>query len=214
MNILFRKIFSLAELRYGILLLLSIAICAVTFYIDEYWSPEDQLWLSIMYYVSFTVATLWCGFNYVGHIRLNSVYQKLHDIGAYVEQLAISGEDKLELRNYLEDYAADLEQRGMTSEEAAKEAISQFKIKEFLTMSKHTAPFETHGHHYLLGYALLMLAAAMVFTVAGHYIESLSLHMVIATTVLTVYGLCLGALFVCYKVLDRFLYQKLKNFFL
>lgn len=208
-----RKLFSLGELRYGFLLLLSIVICVLTFYIDERVNPSDQFWLSIAYYLSFTLAAIWCGMNYVAQIRMNQLYRRQNDIDAYVKQLALSGEDQLELRNYLEDYAADLEQQGKTREEAAQEAINQFRVKEFLSMSKHTRLFETHGHHYVLGYAAILLAGALVTDLIGVVWEG---HWIVymGTTVLAVYGVSLILVYVLYKILDRLIYERIKHYFL
>lgn len=207
-----RKLFSLGELKYGWLLLLSVAICAVTYYADEYYDPDNQLWLSVGYFAAGAMAIVWGGANYIGHIRMNGLYRKQHNIPAYVEQLAMSGEDKLELRNYLEDFAADLESQGKTAEEAAKEAIAQFKVKEFLSMSKHTRPFESHGHHYLLGWAILIFAAAAVIGAIDYALNGLSLYLFIAKTVLAVYGAGFVALYVLSKTMDALVYRKLEDY--
>lgn len=213
MKNLLRKIFSLKELKYAWLLLISAMLCIFTFYVDEHFNPSDQFWLSIAYFTSFALAAIWGGMNYVGHIRINSLYRKQKDIQAYVDQLALGREDKLELLNYLEDFAADLELQGKTKEEAATEAINQFKVKEFLSMSKHTSPFESHGHHYLLGYGSLSLAVVLILILIEKALNSFSLYLFILETVLAVYGICLIALRILYKILDKFIYRKLKNYF-
>ncbi|MDF2935585.1 MAG: hypothetical protein K0Q90_958 [Paenibacillaceae bacterium] len=208
-----RKVFSLAELRYSPVLLLSIVICVIAFFIDEHVDPKDQLWLAVTYYVSFSLAALWCGINYIGHIRMNNLYRKHADIGAYVEQLAMSTEDKTELRNFLEDFAADLEGQGRTRQEAAKEVISQFQIREFLAMSKHTSPFESHGHHYLMGYGILFLGASLIALAAELLLSHPPLVWLIISSVAGVYGICFFGVYVLYKLLDRFIYNKLKKYF-
>ncbi|MNC27221.1 hypothetical protein D3C75_753870 [compost metagenome] len=208
-----RKVFSLAELRYGPVLLLSVVICVAAFFIDEYINPRDQLWLAVTYYISFSLAALWCGINYIGHIRMNNLYRKHADIGAYVEQLAMSTEDKTELRNFLEDFAADLEGQGRSREEAAKEVISQFQVREFLAMSKHTQPFETHGHHYLLGYGILLLGVCLISLAAELLLQQPPLAWLITSSVSGVYGASLFGVYVLYKLLDRFIYNKLKKYF-
>ncbi|MEC0128335.1 hypothetical protein [Paenibacillus pabuli] len=213
MTNLTRKIFSMGELKYGWLLLISIVICIATFYVDEHYDPGDQFWLSIAYFTSFTLAAIWGGMNYVGHIRMNNLFRKQNDIHTYVDQLALSGEDKLELKNYLEDFATDLELHGMIKEEAVKEAINQFKAKEFLTMSKYTSPFESHGHHYLLGYGFLAIAASVFLVLIDYVFPSFSLFMLIIKTVLAVYGTCFFALLILYKVLDRIIFWKIKDYF-
>ncbi|TLS49725.1 hypothetical protein FE782_23955 [Paenibacillus antri] len=213
MKLLARKIFSMGEIKHVWLLLLSVAICVVTFAIDERVNPGDQLWLSVSYFASFTAAAAWAAANYVGHLRMNRLLRKQTDIGAYVDQLALSADDRQELRNYLEDFAADLERQGRRKEDAAKEAITQFKVKELLSMSKYSSPFETHGHHYLLGLSGLTLTAAAAFAAIGHALPTRSLFALIATTVAAVYGFCFLALFFLYKVMDNVLYRKVRDYF-
>lgn len=213
MTNLIRKIFSFGELKYGWLLLVSIVLCVVTFYADEHYDSGDQFWLSVSYFISFALAALWAGVNYVEHIRINSLYRKHGDIRAYVDQLAINAEDKLELRDYLEDYATDLEQQGRNRQEAVTEAINQFRVKEFLSMSKHTQPFESHSHHYLLGYSSLAIAATLLLVLFDYAFPSYSLYALILGTVLAVYGMCFIALLVLYRILDKFIYRKLKDYF-
>lgn len=208
-----RKVFSLAELRYSPVLLLSIVVCVVAYTIDEQIDPQDQLWLAVTYYISFSLAALWCGINYIGHIRVNNLYRKHGDIGAYVEQLVMDAEDKTELRNFLEDFAADLEEQGRSREEAAKEVISQFQVREFLAMSKHTVPFETHGHHYLLGYCMLLLGVCAMATSVELLLAQPPLVWLIISSVSGVYGVSLFGVYMLYKLLDRFIYKKLKNYF-
>lgn len=214
MGTMMRKIFSLSEIRFSWLLLLSISVCIGAFYIDEQSNPDNQLALSLAYSFSFALAALWAGANYIGHIRMNSLYRRQNDIGAYVNQLALGSEDKLELQNYLEDFSADLMLKGRTKEAAAQEAINQFKAKEFLSMSKHSKLFETHGHHYLLGYAIISIVMVLIITLINQIVSIPSLLLLIAYTILIVYGFCLGALFIFYRILDKFLYEKLKNYFM
>ena len=207
-----RKVFSLAELRYSPVLLLSIVVCVVAYTIDEQIDPKDQLWLAVTYYISFSLAALWCGINYIGHIRVNNLYRKHGDIGAYVEQLVMDAEDKTELRNFLEDFAADLEEQGRSREEAAKEVISQFQVREFLAMSKHTVPFETHGHHYLLGYGMMLMGVCLAATSVELLLAQPPLVWLIISSVSGVYGVSLFGVYVLYKLLDRFIYNKLQKY--
>ncbi|MDF2923623.1 MAG: hypothetical protein K0R57_2537 [Paenibacillaceae bacterium] len=213
MNTQARKLFSLADIKYAWLLLLSILVCFVTYYVDEIHNPRDELWLSVCYFTSFMMAAVWSGANYAGHIRMNVLYSKQHNIRVYVDQLALSGEDKLELQNYLEDFACDLQLKGLTEEEAAKKAIAHFKVEEFLSMSKHTRPFETHGHHYLLGWGILAEGAALITGALYFLWPPLSLYLRISTAILVVYGVCLIVLFFIYKMLDALIFRKLRDYF-
>ncbi len=213
MKLLARKMFSIGEIRYGWVLLLSVAICVITFFIDETVNPEDQLWLSVAYFASFAAAAVWAAANYIGHLRMNGLYRKQHDIGAYVAQLALGADDRAELRNYLEDFAADLERQGRSKAEAEKEAIMQFQVKEILSMSKHTSPFEAHGHHYLLGCACIALTAAAASGAVYAAIPGDKPFALLATSVSAVYGCSFLAQYALYKMLDKLLYQKIRNYF-
>ena len=208
MNLL-RKAFSLYDIKYCWLLIVSLAICGAFFYVDRSYNPDDQFWLSVGYGVSFGMAVLWSGTNYIGHIRINAMYRKQNDIQAYVEQLAMSSEDKVELRNYLEDYAEDLMNQGKSEAQATAEAISQFKVKELLSLSKNSSLFHLHAHYYLLGWsAVAFILLGLLVVTDGLFVLN-SLMTLIIVTILAVYGASFIFLFFIYKVLDVLIYQKL-----
>jgi hypothetical protein len=101
---LLRKAFSLGDIKYYWMLIVSIVVCGAFFYLDRSDNPDNQFWLNVGYGVSFGLAVLWSGVNYISHIHINAMYWKQNDIQVYVEQLAMNYEDKVELSNYLEDY--------------------------------------------------------------------------------------------------------------
>ncbi|UVI30491.1 permease prefix domain 1-containing protein [Paenibacillus spongiae] len=206
---LFRKAFSLGDIKYSWMLILSILICGAFFYADRMDQPDDRLWLSVGYGASFGLAILWSVMNYIGHIRINAMYRKQNDIGAYVEQLAMSDEDKLELRNYLEDYTEDLMTRGKSREQATAEAISQFKVKELLSLSKNTSLFQLHAHCYLFGWAAVACAALVLLVVLDGALGSNAVLVLILETIFIVYGASLFLLFLVYKLLDAWIHQKM-----
>jgi len=208
---LLSKMFSLSDIKYAWLLILSIVVCGTFFYVDRTSDPDDQILLSIGYSVSFALAVLWSGVNYIGHIRINAMYRKQNDIEAYVEQLAMSGEDKTELRNYLEDYAQDLMNQGKSREEATEEAISQFKVKELLSLSKNTSLFQLHAHYYLFGWAIAAFTLLLLLAVLNGIFLSSPLLLIIAETIFAAYGAAFIFLFFIYKMLDALLYQKLRH---
>ncbi|MBB6733812.1 hypothetical protein [Cohnella zeiphila] len=208
-----RKAFSLSDLRHGWLLALSVVVCGAFFWMDQRSASDDQFWLSVGYGVSFAVAVLWSAVNYISHIRLNAMYRQMNDIEAYVRQLAMSEEDRLELRNYLEDYAQDLTAQGRTKEQATAEAISQFKVKELLSLSKNTELFHLPAHYYLFGWTVLAWALLAALTIVGDLFEADGTGMVIAQTILAVYGAALAGLFFVYKVLDAAIHRKLQHHF-
>jgi hypothetical protein len=151
------------------------------------------------------MAVLWCAANYVGHIRINAMYRKQNDIDAYIAPLAMNTEEKLELRNYLEDFAQDLMNQGMQEEQATAEAIRHFKVKELLSLSKNSSLFHLHAHYYLFGWA----AAAFVLLILLWFVNGLwfphAVLLLVLETILFVYGSALVLLFFVYKLLDAFL---------
>ncbi|WP_029192802.1 hypothetical protein [Paenibacillus harenae] len=208
---LWRKIFSLSDVKYGWLLIMSMVLCGVFFYGDRYFDPDDQFLLTVGYGSSFATAVLWGAVNYIGHIRLNTMYRKQNDIHAYVEQLAMNPDDKMELRNYLEDYAQDLMDHGKTREQATAEAISQFKVKELLSLSKNTSLFHMHAHYYLFGW----IAVAVILFILVELVHGLlfpeALWPLVIESVLVAYGAGLFGLFIIYKLMDAFIHRKLQD---
>jgi hypothetical protein len=97
---LIKKIYSLKDIIYAWLLVISKVLFGFSFYIDRI-NLNDPIWLLIIFFISFAIAILWGTVDYIGHIRMNAMYQKQNNIRAYVNQLAMSEEDKLELQTYL-----------------------------------------------------------------------------------------------------------------
>jgi hypothetical protein len=209
MQLLINKVFSLSDIKYAWLLLISIISFVGTFYLDLYYNPSFVQTAALAGYgLAFIIAALWGAFNYIGHLRINAMYQKNNDIPAFVDQLALSNEEKLELQAYLEDYVIDLVSQGKTREEAAKEAINQFKVKEFSSLSKNTMIFNLHAHYYLGGYACLALLGGLTLIVI-HANFPLLVFLVGKYTLLA-YGVGFIGLFFIYKLADIILYKKLR----
>ncbi|XID91980.1 hypothetical protein ACF3MZ_26440 [Paenibacillaceae bacterium WGS1546] len=204
-----RKVFGLSDLKYAWLLILSMALSGVFFYLDRQTAP-DPFWLSVGYGVSFGIAVLWSAMNYIGHIRINAMYRRRSDIAAYVGQLAMSDEDKAELRDYLEDFARDLMNQGRSKERATAEAISQFKVRELLSLSKNTSFFQLHAHYYLFGWAVAAAAGVVILLLLeGLAIFPERLIAMSTITILTVYGFAWFCLFFVYKALDMVIFRKM-----
>lgn len=209
MQYFFRKVFSLQDIKYSWLLLISVMIFMTTFYLDLHFGPSKVQMIALVGYGSaFIVATLWGASNYIGHVRINALYQKNNDIQAFVSQLAVNKEEKKELQMYLEDYAQDQVNQGKARNEAAKEAIGQFKIGEFSSLSKSTMIFHLHAHYYLGGWALIAMLAALIFILMGNAFSSLFV-LVLGYTFLF-FGVGFVVLFCIYKVVDVALYKKIK----
>lgn len=212
MNQFNKKIFSLKDIKYPWILVISFIHFGISFYIDRIQS-NDPIWLIISYWIAFLIAVLWGAINYIGHIRMNAIYKKQDDILAYVNQLAMSKDDKLELQTYLEDYVQDLIRQGKTKEDATREAINQFKVKEFLSLSKNTSIFNLHAHYYLIGWTIVLAITFILICILGLMIESTTLIFLIIEVSLFVYSLGLFGMFFVYKLLDALIYRKLSELF-
>jgi hypothetical protein len=206
-----KECFRLRDLKYGWMLLVSFILFAASFFIDRHVDPEDQTLLEIAYYLAFAVAVLWGVCNYMAHVRVHALYQKHGDIRSFVDQLALDREERLELRNYLEDYAQDLMDQGRSRKEAMEEAIRQFQVKELMTLSKNSPVFRFPAHHYLFGFAAwTFLLAVLLNGVRGavSHPESLVVALMVVQYTLVAYGLGLVGMFGVYKLIDAIIDKK------
>ncbi len=207
-----RKIFSLKDIKHSWILLLSVTLFGISFYIDRLYS-NDPIWIQGSFWISFTLAVLWGALNYISQIRMNNMYKKQDDIQEYVNQLAMSEEDRLELQTYLEDYVQDLTEQGTTKEDATREAINQFKVKEFLSLSKNTMFFNLHAHYYLIGWTIVIIFSfSLVWLIGIITFPKLLIILTIEVT-LFAYGLGFFGMFFMYKLIDAIIYRKFKELF-
>ncbi|MEH7356620.1 hypothetical protein V7150_24220 [Neobacillus drentensis] len=212
MSQLIRKVFSLGDIKYSWILIQSAVLFGISNYTDRLFS-NDPIWVHAGYWISFVIAVLWGTLNYISHIRMNSLYKKQDDISLYVNQLAMSEEDKLELQIYLEDYVQDLIKQGNTEADATRAAINQFKIQEFLSLSKNTLLFNLHAHYYLIGWTIIfIIVSILVWLLEFSIIPYQSFTTTIVIT-LIVYATGLFGMFFLYKVIDAAIYQKFKELF-
>jgi hypothetical protein len=207
-----RKIFSLGDIKYSWILLLSSFLFGITNFIDRLYSG-DPMWVLIGYWISISIAVLWGALNYISHIRMNSMYKKQYDIRLYVDQLAISEEDKLELQTYLEDYVQDLIQQGYSEADATREAINQFKVKEFLSLSKNTMFFNLHAHYYLIGWTIVSILASILVWILEVTIFPYPLITLTIASIFIAYAIGLFGMFILYKIIDVTIYRKFKDLF-
>jgi hypothetical protein len=106
----------------------------------------------------------------------------------------------------LEDYIIVLVSQGKTREEAAKEAINQFNVIEFSSLSKNTMIFNLHAHYYYGGYACFALLGGLLLILI-HANFPLLLLLVGGYTILA-YRVGFIGLFFIYKLADIILYKK------
>ncbi|MFD2924355.1 hypothetical protein [Halobacillus naozhouensis] len=210
MNHLSRKVLSFRDINYQWVLVTSILIFMATLYADLYEDPSYVPLLAVSGYgIALLVGGIWGAMNYIGHVRVNMVYRKNNDIPAFVDNLAIDREEKLELQAYLEDYTKDLVSQGKDEEEAVKLAIDHFKIKEFSSLSKDTQIFNLHAHYYLWGYTGIAGVLCLSLLYVTNAVITSSLTLIVLEATLFAYGFGFAALFFVYKLLDTILYSKL-----
>ncbi|WHZ55591.1 hypothetical protein [Metabacillus hrfriensis] len=207
-----KKIFSLGDIKYSWILSLSAIFFGITNYLDRMYS-NDPLWVHAGYWISFAIAVLWAVLNYISHIRMNNMYKKQDDLQVYVNQLVMSEEDKLELRTYLEDYVQDLMKQGNTEADAMKEAINQFKVKEFLSLSKNTMFFNLHAHYYLIGWTFLSVIASILVWIFELTLFPYPLITLTIESIFIAYAIGLFGMFFLYKIIDAVIYRKFKELF-
>lgn len=199
--------------RWLFVLIASILICGYSFYRDRASGAEDPQWLAAGYAISFGLALVWSLLNYVSRIRLNNLYRKHSGIEAYVDQLAMSEDDKLELRNYLEDFAQDLASQGRTQQEAEAEALSHFRIKEWMSASDRSSLFSFQSHSYLWIWAAGAYVLAVVLAIADIVFKLDTVWTLIVTTLLAAYGTAWIALVYVYKLADAWIERQWRNHF-
>ncbi|MFS0562046.1 hypothetical protein AB1K91_15020 [Terribacillus sp. 179-K 1B1 HS] len=207
-----RKIFSLGDLKYSWILLLSSLLFGITNFTDQLYSG-DPIWVLISYLISFSIAVLWGAINYISHIRMNNMYKKQDDIQLYVSQLAMSEEDKQELQTYLADYVQDLIQQGNSEADATREAINQFKVKEFLALSKNTMFFNLHAHYYLIGWTIVSILASILVWILEVTMLPYPLITFTIESIFIAYSIGLFGMFILYKIIDAMIYRKFKDLF-
>lgn len=147
--------------------------------------------------------------NYIDHLKISTIYRKNDNIEIYVESLAMSREEKENLKEYLNDFVRDLEEGGMTREEAIKRAIGQFQVQEFLSLSKNKGIFELPIHYYLLGYILIFIVIMIIIKILTSTIfgDLFLLHAINFT--LNLYTISFLGLLILYKLIDSIIEKKM-----
>ena len=208
MEKIIKKIFSLKDLKYTWLLLISFIAFYTIFYLDLLNEPSYvQITALAGYGCAFITASVSSVFNYINLIKFNIMYKKSSNINAFLDQLTVSREEKLEIQGYLDDYIEDLIASGKQRTDAIREAIESFKVKEILSSSKNSKIFNLHAHYYLLGYSFIMVTAGLFLRVI--YLNVNSLLLLSLEWLLYLYGIGFAVLFVIYKLFDIVLYKKI-----
>lgn len=208
MKSLVKKIFSLSDIRYWWLLGISAILFIFSLYNNKI-NPEINTIIEwTTYGLAIGCAFVWSILNYVDHIKINSIFRKSSEIEDYVNSLAMNREEKEDLKEYLNDFVADLEEGGKTREEAVKIAIAQFQVQEFTSISKNSGILELPSHHYLIGYVIIYLVLALIIQIfLGTGISnSFWLHAISFTLIL--YVVAFLGLIVLYKLIDVLITKK------
>jgi hypothetical protein len=206
----FKKLLQLKDITYSWLLVISILIFTTTIYIDLAYHPSGSPKVALaIYAIALLIAFIWSVFNYIGHMRLNTMYKRNNNIQVFVDNLLLSNDEKLELRTYLEDYSQDLIEQGKTKEDAVITAINEFKVNEFSSLSKNTQIFNMHAHYYLGGYALIGIMASIILLVISNVLTDPPLICIVLEVTFMLYGIGFFGLFFVYKLMDVFIHKKL-----
>lgn len=211
MKNMLRKIFNLSDIRYSWLLLISMGAFVLSLYnekINPDITPVTQ-WLT--YGFAILSAVIWSILNYIAHIKVSANYKKFDNIETYVDNLIMSKDEKLELKAYLEDFAADLSSQGKSKEDAVQTAINQFRIQEFTSLSKNSSLLNLPIHYYLIGYLLLDILIIIILTLITSIMLSSSFWLLAFEFMFILYGVGFLGLFFLYKMLDAIISKNLNN---
>lgn len=201
-----RKIFNLTDIKNSWLLIASMIIFLLSLYTEKVKGAIIPL-----YALAIVSAVIWGILNYINHIKVNANYKKFDNIETYVDNLVINKDEKLELKSYLEDFAADLISQGKTSKEAVQIAINQFRVQEFSSLSKNNSILNLPIHYYLIGYVLIDIALILILEFLRITILASSFWLSAIEFMFIVYGVGLIGLFFLYKMLDTVISKKLNE---
>lgn len=210
MKILTKKIFYFSDIRYSWLLGISAMLFILSLYNNKV-NPDINSTIEwVTYGSAIGCAFVWSILNYVDHIKINALYKEGNDIDAYVRSLAMNKEEKEDLKVYLNDFVTDLEANGKTKEEAIKEAIAQFQVQEFTSLSKNGGILELTTHYYLLGYAIVFIILNLIIQISlgTGILNSFWLHAISFTLIL--YAVSFLGLIFLYKLIDILVTKNLK----
>jgi hypothetical protein len=206
MKNMLRKIFNLSDIKNSWLLIISMIIFLFSLHTEKIKSANMPL-----YALAILSAVIWGILNYINHIKVNANYKKFDDIETYVDNLVISKDEKLELKSYLEDFAADLISQGKTKAEAVQIVINQFRVQEFSSLSKNNSILNLPIHYYLLGYVFVDIALILILECLRITILTSSFWLSAIEFMLTTYGVGLIGLFFLYKMFDAVISKKLNE---
>lgn len=200
-----KKMFNLKEIKCPWLLATAMLVFILVLFVERYYS-EAVVVINVIWCLAMAVALLWAILNYVLHLKINSAWGRHKSIDAFVGCLSMGRDEKEELRQYLTDFARDLEDKGTTHEEAVQTAIRQFQVREFAE-TQGAAVFEKSPHFYLLGWAVLLIAVFAIFDLLNTLLSGVFVMAAIAFMAVS-YGIALFFLFFIYKLIDNLMPKK------
>lgn len=201
-----KRFYQLSDIKYPWLLFLSMIAFVLALYFNRLY-PDIYARLEIIIYGAvFAIALVWSILNYIGHLKINTIYKKHDNLEAFVERTSMNKEEKMELLQYLNDFVKDLEENGETHENAVKKAISHFQVQEF-SEAQGGNIFEMTTHYYLLGCASLFIGAALIIQILNMIISAPFIIMA-AVFMLYNYGVAFLCLFFLYKLIDNLISKK------
>lgn len=200
--------FSIRQFSYKSVIIFSMLLFFASYLLDIRNQPAESEMLYIAGYTSaILLAAFWTFINYIDHLRINPLYKAHTSIDSYTNDLQLSKDEKLEIRQMMLDYVADQKSNGREESEAALEIIQQFKTEEL--QSTGSQLFYFHKHKYLLGIGgLLLLIGALAWLIVSYNASFHTPFFIVLEVTAICYGLGLCLTFLMYHVLNRILISK------
>lgn len=199
--------FSFKQVKYKSVLILSVLIFGIGYINDVLNEPQSSETINlVVYMLGIAIASFWGILNYIDHLRVNPLYKKANTINEFIGELELTHDDRLELKNYMEDYVDDQVAAGKDVQLATEEVISQFKVQEISDDQLSKDTFFFHSHNYLIGNGLVLLSIGIIF----FFLYSQTNSVIFVTIELLGFCFAFGfwLLFVLYKFLNLLLKKK------
>ncbi|WP_334329099.1 hypothetical protein [Companilactobacillus sp. HBUAS59699] len=199
--------FSIKQISYKAILMFSMILFYVCYYLDIVIDPSKTEFVFVVGYMfAIMLAAFWAIINYIDHLRINPLYKSYGSIDQFVHDLDISQDEKMEVKTMMVDYVADQKSLGKDEDTAIAEIINQFKNEE-LHKSTNSEVFFIHVHKYLLGLGgILLVASILVYLIDQMTLKNEALRVLGITLICYAAGFYLS--FIMYNILNKVLIKK------
>ncbi|APX71135.1 hypothetical protein M5C72_10215 [Companilactobacillus allii] len=199
--------FSIKQISYKAILVVSMILFFVCYYLDKVIDPSNTEFVFVVGYMfAIMLAAFWSIINYIDHLRINPLYKTYDSIDQFIRDLDTTSDEKMEIRTMMVDYVTDQKELGKNENTAIAEIISQFKNEE-LHKSNNMDVFFVHVHKYLLGLGLILIIAGLFVYLVAKILNGNVLLLVLQIT-LFCYAAGFFMSFVMYNILNKVLIRK------